>query len=132
MVEAFPSRPLHVRLAHAVTQKVREGGWVVNVAVVIATGVNNEGRRESLGFDVITTEDGAARTAFLRSFVALGLSGVAPSRPPSMHLTVSQPSQQPVGGLPSSEWFSHWVGTETLPGRLPPRNKPAKTREEAQ
>jgi hypothetical protein len=57
------------------TQKVREGGRVVNVAVVIATGVNNEGRRESLGFDVITTEDGAGWTAFLRSLVARGLSG---------------------------------------------------------
>ena len=52
------------------TQKVREGGRVVNVAVVAATGVNNEGRRESLGFDVITTEDGAGWTAFLRSLVA--------------------------------------------------------------
>ena len=38
---------------------------------------NNEGRRESLGFDVITTEDGAGWTAFLRSLVARGLSGVA-------------------------------------------------------
>jgi putative transposase len=61
----------------ALTQKVREGGRVVNVAVVIATGVNNEGRRESLGFDVIATEDGAGWTAFLRSLVARGLSGVA-------------------------------------------------------
>ena len=47
------------------------------MAVVVATGVNNEGRRESLGFDVITTEDGAGWTAFLRSLVARGLSGVA-------------------------------------------------------
>ena len=50
---------------------------MVNVAVVIATGVNAEGHRESLGFDVITTEDGAGWTAFLRSLVARGLSGVA-------------------------------------------------------
>ncbi len=50
---------------------------MVNVAVVVATGVNNEGRRESLGFYVITTEDGAGWTAFLRSLVARGLSGVA-------------------------------------------------------
>jgi putative transposase len=49
---------------------------VVNVATVIATGVNNEGKRESLGFDVITTEDGAGWTAFLRSLVARGLSPV--------------------------------------------------------
>ena len=50
---------------------------MVNVAVVIATGVNSEGRREVLGLDVITTEDGASWTAFLRSLVARGLSGVA-------------------------------------------------------
>jgi putative transposase len=81
-VEAFRSRPLEAGpytyvWLDAVTQKVREGGRVVNVAVVVATGVNNEGRRESLGFDVITTEDGAGWTAFLRSLVARGLSGVA-------------------------------------------------------
>jgi putative transposase len=82
LVEAFRSRPLDAGpytyiWLDALTQKVREGGRVVNVAVVIATGVNNEGRRESLGFDVITTEDGAGWTAFLRSLVARGLSGVA-------------------------------------------------------
>jgi putative transposase len=52
---------------------------VVNVAVVVVTGVNNKGRRESLGFDVITTEDGAGWTVFLRSLVARDLSGVAPA-----------------------------------------------------
>jgi len=82
VVEAFRSRPLDAGpytyiWLDALTQKVREGGRVINVAVVIATGVNNEGKRESLGFDVITTEDGAGWTAFLRSLVARGLSGVA-------------------------------------------------------
>ena len=81
-VEAFRSRPLDVGpytyiWLDALTQKVREGGRVVNVAVVIATAVNSEGRRECLGFDVITTEDGAGWTAFLRSLVARGLCGVA-------------------------------------------------------
>jgi len=60
----------------ALTQKVREGGRVVNVSAVIATAVNAEGRREIVGFDVVTTEDTAAWTAFLRSLVARGLSGV--------------------------------------------------------
>ena len=82
LVEAFRSRPLEAGpytyvWLDALSQKVREGGRVVNVAVVIATGVNNEGRRESLGFEVITTEDGAGWTAFLRSLVARGLSGVS-------------------------------------------------------
>jgi transposase-like protein len=81
-VEAFRSRPLdagpytYVAL-DALTQKVREGGRIVNVAVVIATGVNADGHREILGLDVITSEDGAGWTAFLRSLVARGLTGVA-------------------------------------------------------
>jgi putative transposase len=48
----------------------------VNVATVIATGVNAEGRREILGVDVFTAEDGAAWTTFLPGLVARGLSGV--------------------------------------------------------
>jgi putative transposase len=80
-VEAFRRRPLdggpytYVSL-DAMTQKVRESGRIVNVAVVIATGVNVEGHREILGFDVITTEDGAGWLAFLRGLVARGLAGV--------------------------------------------------------
>jgi transposase-like protein len=80
-VEAFRSRPLDAGpysylWLDALTQKVREGGRIVNVAVVVATGVNANGNREVLGMDVITTEDGAGWLAFLRSLVARGLSGV--------------------------------------------------------
>ena len=60
----------------AQTQRCRDGGRVVNVATVTAIGVNAEGYREVLGCDVITTEDGAGWTAFLRDLVARGLSGV--------------------------------------------------------
>jgi putative transposase len=82
VVEAFRNRPLDAGpytylWLDALTQKVREGGRIVNVAVVIATAVNANGNREVLGFDVITTEDGAGWTAFLRGLVARGLSGVA-------------------------------------------------------
>jgi transposase-like protein len=79
-VSAFRARPLdggpytYVSL-DAMTQKVRETGRIVNVAVVIAVGVNAEGHREVLGFDVITTEDGAGWLAFLRGLVARGLAG---------------------------------------------------------
>ena len=38
--------------------------------------MNNEGTREIVGFDIATTEDSAAWTAFLRSLVARGLRGV--------------------------------------------------------
>jgi putative transposase len=60
----------------ALTQKVREGGRVVNIACLVAVGVNSEGQREVLGLDVATVEDGAGGTAFLRSLVARGLGGV--------------------------------------------------------
>src|SRR5262249_36297762 len=61
---------------HGLTMKVREGGRIVNVVVVVATGVNANGNREVLGLDVVTSEDGAGWLAFLRSLVARGLSGV--------------------------------------------------------
>ena len=48
----------------------------VKVSVVAATGVNREGKREVLGIDVGTSEDGAFWLAFLRSLTARGLSGV--------------------------------------------------------
>ena len=72
-LDAGPYRYLWI---DALTQKVREGGRVVNVSAVIATAVNVEGRREIVGFDIVTTEDTAGWTAFLRSLVARGLSGV--------------------------------------------------------
>jgi putative transposase len=80
-VEAFRTRPLdagpytYVWL-DGLTMKVREGGRIVNVVVVVATGVNANGNREVLGLDLITSEDGAGWLAFLRSLVARGLSGV--------------------------------------------------------
>ena len=60
----------------ALTQKVREGGRTVNVHALIATGVNADGKREILGLDVATAEDGAGWLAFLRGLAARGLSGV--------------------------------------------------------
>jgi putative transposase len=81
VVESFRNRPLDQGpyayiWVDALVHKCREGGRVVNVATVIATGVNANGQREVLGVDVFTTEDGAAWVAFLRGLVARGLSGV--------------------------------------------------------
>ena len=81
VVDSFLGRPLdggpypYVWL-DGLTQKVREGGRIVNVCVVVATGVNAEGQREILGMDVGASEDGAFWLAFLRSLTARGLSGV--------------------------------------------------------
>ena len=80
-VAAFRTRPLDAGpysfvAADALTMKVREGGRVVKVAVLIATGVNAEGYREILGLQVSSTEDGAGWLTFWRDLVARGLSGV--------------------------------------------------------
>ena len=81
MVEGFRSRrldagPYTFMWIDALTQKVREGGRTVNVHALIATGVNADGKREILGIDVASSEDGAGWLAFLRGLVARGLSGV--------------------------------------------------------
>jgi transposase-like protein len=80
MVADFRSRPLDrgpytYVWADALTMRVREGGRIVNVACLLAVGVNGEGHREILGVDVATSEDGAGWLAFFRSLVARGLSG---------------------------------------------------------
>ena len=56
--------------------KARVNRRVVSQAVVVATGVCGDGRREVLGFGVGDSEDGAFWTAFLRSLKARGLGGV--------------------------------------------------------
>jgi putative transposase len=81
LVESFRNRPLdqgpyRFCWADALVVKVREQGRVVGVHVLIATGVNAEGRREILGCEVSSAEDGAGWLAFFRSLVARGLSGV--------------------------------------------------------
>jgi putative transposase len=80
-VEQFRSRPLDAGpyrfvQADALTLRVREGGRTVLVHGLVATGVNADGKREILGFDVTSAEDGAGWLAFFRGLVARGLSGV--------------------------------------------------------
>lgn len=72
-LDAGPYRYLWI---DGLTQRVREGGRVVNVTAVIATAVNAEGQREIVGFDIVTTESTEAWKDFLRGLVARGLSGV--------------------------------------------------------
>jgi putative transposase len=81
IVEDFRTRPLDgapypYLVLDALEIKCREGGRTVNACVVHAVAVNRDGFRESLGLDVVTTEDGAGWLAFLRSLVARGFAGV--------------------------------------------------------
>ena len=81
-VEAFRSRPLAEAgpftfvAADALVLKVREGGRVVPVHALVATGVNADGHREVLGVQVTTSEDGAGWLGFFRDLTARGLTGV--------------------------------------------------------
>jgi putative transposase len=81
-VEQFRTRtlsdagPFTFMAADALVLKVREGGRVVNVHALVATGVNADGHREILGLQVTTSEDGAGWLAFFRDLTARGLSGV--------------------------------------------------------
>ena len=81
-VDEFRHRPLHDAgpftfvAADALTMKVREGGRVVSCAVLVATGVNNDGHREVLGVRVSTSETGPAWKEFFADLVARGLTGV--------------------------------------------------------
>ena len=80
-VRAFRERPLSEQpfpyvFLDATYSKARVNHRVVSQAVVIATGVAADVRREALGFDVGDSEDGAFWTAFLRSLQTRGLAGV--------------------------------------------------------
>ena len=81
-VESFRTRsladagPFTFVAADALVLKVREGGRVVGVHALVATGVNADGHREILGLQVTTSEDGAGWLGFFRDLVARGLSGV--------------------------------------------------------
>jgi putative transposase len=80
-VADFRHRPLDAGpytfvAADALVLKVREGGRVVNVHALVATGVNADGHREILGLQVTSAEDGAGWLAFFRDLTARGLTGV--------------------------------------------------------
>jgi putative transposase len=56
--------------------KVRQNGRIVSVAVIIAVGVNADGRREILALDIGPSEAETFWTAFLRKLARRGLRGV--------------------------------------------------------
>jgi putative transposase len=81
-VEAFRSRSLADETypylwLDATYLKVREGGRVVSMAALVATGVGMNGERRILGLELAPGNDeGSAWPAFIRSLVERGLSGV--------------------------------------------------------
>ena len=79
-VKAFLERPIEGDWPYlwidATYLKVRRGGRIVSVAVIIAVGVNSDGRREVLGMEIGTSESEPIWTEFLRKLTRRGLRGV--------------------------------------------------------
>ncbi len=74
-VKAFLERPIEGDWPYlwidATYLKVRRGGRIVSVAVIIAVGVNSDGRREVLGMEIGTSEAEPIWTEFLRKLTRL-------------------------------------------------------------
>jgi transposase-like protein len=79
-VNTFLNRPLEGDWPYlwldATYVKLRQAGRIVSVAVIIAVGVNDDGRREILGMTVGASEAETFWTEFLRSLARRGLRGV--------------------------------------------------------
>lgn len=79
-LKAFLDRPIEGDWPHvwldATYIKVRRAGRIVSVAVIIAVGVNSDGRREVLGMTIGHSEAEVFWTEFLRSLARRGLRGV--------------------------------------------------------
>jgi transposase-like protein len=79
-VKAFLDRPIEGDWPYlwidATYVKVRQAGRIVSVAVIVAVGVNTDGRREVLGMDIGPSEAETFWTGFLRKLARRGLRGV--------------------------------------------------------
>ncbi|WP_114189229.1 IS256 family transposase [Microvirga aerophila] len=79
-VDAFLSRPIEGEWPYlwidATYLKTREAGRIVSTAVILAVGVNRDGRREVLGIATGASEAEPFWTGFLRSRADRGLRGV--------------------------------------------------------
>ena len=79
-VKAFLSRPPEGAWPNlwidATCLKVRGGGRIVSVAVIIAIGVSTDSRRDVIGLEIGTSEAQPILTEFLRRLTRHGLRGV--------------------------------------------------------
>jgi putative transposase len=69
--EAFPNLIVDARY-----ERVREAGVIVSHAVLIAIGIDWDGRRQILGVELANRESRSSWSEFLRGLKARGLNGV--------------------------------------------------------
>lgn len=79
-VQSFLERPLAGEWPYlwldATYLKVRQNGRIISIAAIIATGVNQDGRREILGLGLGLSEAATFWIEFLRGLMRRGLAGV--------------------------------------------------------
>jgi putative transposase len=79
-LKAFAERPLHEPFAYLILdaryEKVREAGVVASQAVLIAVGIDWDGRRQILAVEMANRESRSAWKDFLVGLKARGLKGV--------------------------------------------------------
>jgi transposase-like protein len=79
-VQTFLNRPIEGEWPYiwldGTYLKVRQNGRIVSVAVIIAVGVNTDGRREVLGMEIGASEAATFWIEFLRKLTRRGLRGV--------------------------------------------------------
>lgn len=133
-VKAFLARPIEGDWPYlwidATYVKVRQNGRIVSVAVIVAVGVNSDGRREVLGMDIRPSEAETFWTAFLRKLARRGLRGVKlvvsdamrASRPPSPRCSTPPGS---VAGCTSC--VTHWPMPVRAAGASSPSSSPPRS-----
>ena len=76
----FATRPLHEAFPYLIVdaryERVREAGVIVSHAVLIAIGIDWDGRRQILGVELANRESRSSWSDFLRGLKARGLNGV--------------------------------------------------------
>jgi putative transposase len=79
-LSAFATRPLAEPFAYLILdaryEKVREGGGVMSQAVLIAIGIDWDGRRQILAVEMANRESRSSRKDFLLGLRRRGLNGV--------------------------------------------------------
>lgn len=79
-LDAFATRPLAEPFPYLILdaryEKVREGGVVTSQAVLIAVGIDWDGRRQILAVDMANRESGSSWKDFLLALRRRGLNGV--------------------------------------------------------
>src|SRR3954467_2832897 len=79
-IAAFLDRPIEGEWPYiwldATYVKARRDGRIISVALIVAVGVNGDGRREVLGLAIGASEAETVETEFLRGLKRRGLAGV--------------------------------------------------------